>query len=287
MNRVLVGAVVVDFMAGEELRRCLGSLVGEGIERIVLVDNASPESQSNESTLAGCEVLTVSTGHNLGYGAAVNFGASLVDAQYLMICNPDIEVVQGSVAEMVEVLSSQPQVAIVAPKVLNDDGTRYPSFRRFPSLLESAVHGSLGLVVPNNSISRRYKAASEAPTKAVYVPWVSGACFMIRSTEFHLFGGFDPAFFMYCEDVDLCRRVRLGGFEIVFLPSATVVHKGAHSSAKRPLRSLYHHHRSMWIYAQRSESNPGRLLISLLGISARFVVALILRAKSEIKSDNE
>ncbi len=153
----MVAAVVVNYNARHVLSACLASLRAEGIGEIVVVDNGSADG--SESVVRACDPAAVwlSSGANIGYGRAANLGAGRPASGALLVCNPDVVVRPGAVAALLSALEADPSVGIVGPRLLNADGTIYPSARSFPSLVDAVGHGLLGLVWAANPFSRRYK----------------------------------------------------------------------------------------------------------------------------------
>jgi N-acetylglucosaminyl-diphospho-decaprenol L-rhamnosyltransferase len=275
-----VGAVVVSYNSGPYLRVCLASLAAAGVERVVVVDNGSTDGSAAVASEAGASWLP--TGSNLGYGRAANLGAahpSLAGSEYLLVCNPDIEVRPEAVAAMVAALAGDPRLAAVGPRLCNTDGTLYPSARTFPDLVDAVGHGLFGLIAPQNRFTRRYRLLDWDHSRRAPVDWVSGACFLVRRTAWDEVGGFDPSFFMYMEDVDLCWRLGAAGWTIVYEPSAEVVHVQGVSADLHPYRMLAAHHRSMWRFARRTSTGARRLALPLVavGLVARLGVAAARR----------
>ncbi len=278
----LVGAVVVVYgQELSELEPLVEALLRDGVHEVVLVDNGSPVAFVHGRQGDGFTYTVVSTGKNIGFGRAVNLGASYLSSfDYLVVSNPDISLTSPVISELLTVLEGSPNVAIVAPKILTESGDRYPSVRRFPSTFVSLIHGFLGLFWKGNPVSRWYRLDGLDLDRPISAPWVSGAFFVIRGSSFRLVGGFDPKYFLYCEDVDLCDRVERLKFDVVYYPKVAVMHSQGGSSAHRPVFSLYHHHRSMWLYAKSKNSFRPLLILEALGISVRFLTSLIVRKVS-------
>ncbi|MDA8048396.1 MAG: glycosyltransferase family 2 protein [Actinomycetota bacterium] len=271
-----VAAVVVSYNSRRHLEVCLASLAQAGVDRLVVADNSSADGSQAVAEAAGAEWLP--TGGNLGYGRAANLGAGApgaAAADYLLICNPDIEARPGSVAALVRALEADPALGAVGPRLSNSDGSLYPSARTFPDLVDAMGHGLLGLVAPTNRFTRRYRLLDWDHSSAARVDWVSGACFLVRRSAWNQVGGFDPAFFMYMEDVDLCWRLGRAGWAVGYEPAAEVVHVQGVSADLHPYRMLLAHHRSMWLFARRTTRGHRRLALPLVagGLMARFVVA--------------
>ncbi|MDP9075674.1 MAG: glycosyltransferase family 2 protein, partial [Actinomycetota bacterium] len=278
---VAVGAVVVNYQAASVLPACVASLRANGVSQVVVVDNGDcwgPHDAAGEAALAeaGLEVTWVPAGANVGYGRAVNLGARSCPAGTpLLVCNPDIELRPGAVAAMVADLGSDGGVGVVGPRLLNADGSVYPSARTFPSMIDAAGHGLLGLAWPGNPFSRRYRLLDWDRRDSRVVDWVSGACFLIRRQAFDDVGGFDPRYFMYMEDVDLCWRVGRAGWRVLYQPAAEVVHAQGISAERHPYRMIAAHHKSMWQFARRSTTGWRRGLLPVVAaaVAARSAVA--------------
>jgi N-acetylglucosaminyl-diphospho-decaprenol L-rhamnosyltransferase len=272
----VVAAVVVNYNSRRHLEACLASLAAAGVEQVVVADNGSADGSDAVARAAGAAWYP--TGGNLGYGRAANLGADAEgapEADYLLICNPDIEVRPGAITTLVAALGADPRLGAVGPRLSNSDGSLYPSARTFPDLVDAMGHGLLGLVAPRNRFTRRYRLLDWDHSTAARVDWISGACFLVRRSAWDQVGGFDPAFFMYMEDVDLCWRLGRAGWAIGYEPAAEVVHVQGVSADLHPYRMLAAHHRSMWLFARRTTTGLRRLALPvvLVGLAARFVVA--------------
>ncbi len=275
-----VAAVVVSYNSRRHLEACLSSLAAEGLSRVVVVDNGSRDGSREVAAAAGA--TWVESEGNVGYGRAANLGAAhpaASQARYLLICNPDLYVHQGAVAALVATLESDPSLGAAGPRILNPDGSLYPSARTFPDLIDAMGHGLLGLVAPRNRFTRRYRLLDWDHREAARVDWVSGACFLVRRKAWDSVGGFDPAYFMYMEDVDLCWRLGRAGWAVSYEPAAEVVHTQGVSADLHPYRMLAAHHRSMWLFARRNSTGARRLVLPLVavGLVVRFVLAVARR----------
>lgn len=275
-----VAAVVVNYNAAGHLEKCLGSLAAEGVDPVIVVDNGSTDSSAQVVERAGAR--WVGGGGNVGYGRAANRGASdrsVAVADYLLVCNPDLVVHPGSTAALVATLESDPSIGAVGPRLSNPDGSLYPSARTFPDMVDAMGHGLFGMVLPGNRFTRRYRLLDWDHQERTAVDWVSGACFLVRRTAWDAVGGFDPSYFMYMEDVDLCWRLGRAGWRVVYQPTAEVTHVQGVSADQHPYRMLAAHHLSMWRFAWRTTTGARRaaLPVVAVGLAARLVVAAIRR----------
>ena len=271
-----VGAVVVSYNSAAYLPDCVRSLRSEGLTDVVVVDNASSDGSVDAVRAADAGVRVVQTGANLGFGAAANRGVADCSGDYVLVLNPDTVVEPGTVKALSEALDRDPGLAVVGPRMENPDGTVYPSVRRFPDLPVAFGHAFLGLVWPANPYTRNYRMLDWNHDRPVSdVDWVGGACFLVRRTAFDVVAGFDEAYFMYVEDVDLCWRLGRAGWRIGYEPAGRVVHVLGGSSRQAPYRMIAEHHRSLLRFVSKTSEGPRRGLVPLVaaGLAVRTVAA--------------
>lgn len=271
-------AVVVNYNAGRHLARAVETLLAEGVGKVWVVDNGSTDGSAAIAADSSEAVEVLVPGGNLGYGKGANFGFDKVRAPYVIICNPDIEVETGAVSALVEEMDGHPGCAVVGPRIVNSDGTTYPSPRRFPSLSDSAFHALLGQIAPGNRFTRRYRMSDIDHSESFDCDWVSGAFLLVRRDAFKEVGGFDDSFFMYLEDVYLCRTMWESGYSVRFCGRAGVRHVQGLTTARRPLPMIFEHHRSLWVYASLTRKGIRRVeLIPIgMGIGVRLALSVAL-----------
>jgi N-acetylglucosaminyl-diphospho-decaprenol L-rhamnosyltransferase len=271
-----VTAIVVNYNAADHLAACIESLVANRLSAVIVVDNDSSDGSDRAARAAGAR--WVPTGANLGYGRAANYGAALPEARaarFLLVCNPDLRVGEGAVEALVASLRADPSLGVVGPRLLNGDGTLYPSARTFPNMVDAIGHGLFGMIAPGNRFTRRYRLLDWDHDEPARVDWISGACFLARREAWNAVGGFDPSYFMYMEDVDLCWRLGRAGWKVGYEPAAEVIHVQGVSTDRRPYRMLAAHHRSMWRFARRTTTGAqrGALPVVGAGLLTRLAVA--------------
>lgn len=271
----MTAAVVISYNADRYLASCLQSLRAQGASPRVVVDNGSRDRSRAMAAAADSEHRWIDTGRNLGYGQAANIGVAATDDPYVLVCNPDLELHDGALKGLVTAIDADPGLALVGPRILNPDGTTYPSARTFPNLVDAIGHGLLGLVAPGNPFTRRYRRLDRDYGQPARVDWVSGACFVARRTAWEQIGGFSSDYFMYLEDVDLCWRFGAAGWRIGYEPAAVVVHVQGVSASQHPYRMLLAHHRSLWRFAVSTTTGCRRLALPVVavGLAGRLVVA--------------
>lgn len=255
MSRIAVA--VISYNTRELLRACLASVRNEGATEVVVVDNGSTDGSVEMVRADFPEVTLIDDAGNIGYGAASNLAIARCAADYVLLLNADTVVHAGTLEALRRYLDRTPQAAIVGPHLLNSDGTTQGSCFPFP--------GTLGWLVENEPVAplagmipplRRRLLRFTPPAEAAAVPWVLGAALAIRREPFEAVGGFDRAFFMYFEEVDLCRRLAEAGWEIHFLPDAQVTHVGQASTRQVRTSMIVVHYRSTVLFYRRHYRGP-------------------------------
>lgn len=271
-----VGAVVVDYDAGAVLGDCLTSLVAERVGEIVVVENGDVAGAKTALAHSGHGgVPLVETGRNLGYGAGANRGiAALAPRPYVLVCNPDLHLHPGAVAGLADALDAEPSWAIVGPRILTPAGDPYPSARRFPTVSDAAGHALLDQLWTDNPFTRRYRAGGWTAPEPTTTDWVSGACFLARRNALDELGGFDEAYFMFAEDMDLCWRAHEAGWRVGFVPGAEVTHIEGVSRRAHPYAMALAHHRSALRFARRTTTGWRRALLPVAAIVLALRLAL-------------
>jgi hypothetical protein len=244
-DRPRFAAIVVSYNTREEVLACLGALerhAGLPFESLV-VDNASADGTVEAVRAAHPAVRIIANTENAGFARACNQGMRAARAPYLLLINGDAEVRPGAVEALVGLLDARPDVAVAAPRTLNEDGTPQVSFG--PDLTLAGEWRQRrrvrGVRSREPHALRRAEEASRCESEPA---WVSGACFLARREAVAEVGLFDEGFFLYEEDVDLCLRLRQAGWRIVFTPAAEVVHRLGRSMRTAPERSHIEYHRS-------------------------------------------
>jgi len=272
----VIGAVVVDHEAGSLLVECVRSILSDGVSPVIVVENGAPGS--SEAALAdllaedpGPPVRVLHPGRNLGFGAGVNRGLAALAAEepapeWVLVSNPDLVVHAGAAPALREALVSHPAWAIVGPRIYTDSGEVYPSVRNFPSFVDATGHALLAIVNPENRFTRRYNPGTPEGAVVAAAGWVSGSCFLARRSAFEELGGFDEAYFMYAEDMDLCWRAHHAGWGVGFAGTASVTHVQGVTTARHPYRMMLAHHRSALRFIVRTTDGWRRLALPLAGV---------------------
>ena len=253
-----LGLVVVGFDSDEVWPEFCESLARSTVipGEVVVVEN-SPALPTTIPSLPELSITVTHRPDNPGYGTSANHGVSELRTapDLIVICNPDIVWQPGTLEKMVAELESRPTVGIVGPRLLNNDGSTYPSARAFPGIRIGIGHALLGDLWKTNPWTTRYLGTQEGSEPRI-VDWLSGACLMIRAETFTSMDGFDEGYFMFVEDVDLCFRAKKEGWRSLFVPNAVLTHSGAHSSGPRMAAMVKAHHQSMRKFLFRLYAGP-------------------------------
>jgi GT2 family glycosyltransferase len=263
-----IDAVVVSYNSSETLRPCVEPLANLARANVIVVDNAS--SDDSLGVVADLPVRRIPLRENGGFARGCNVGWQAGNARYVLFLNPDATIDVRSLAHLAGALDENGGAGVVAPKILEQDGSLDFSQRRFPRL-RSTFSQALFLhrIFPRATWSDEVVRTVESYESPGVVEWVSGACFMARRDLLERLDGLDEGFFMYCEDKDFCRRVWSNGFEVRFQPDAVAVHVGGVSASRAGLLPVMAASRIR--YARKHFRRPPALLerfgVSLLALT--------------------
>jgi len=225
---------IVTFDSAATIEACLRSVLAEHDppRRVTVVDNASGDGTVERVRSGFPEVELIEAGANRGFAAAHNAVLRTAAAPLALLLNPDARLEPGCVGSLVAALAAHPDVALAAPRVERPDGRPEVSFGAFPSWRTDLRQRRLAAAV-----ARGDAAALATVARRLEQPhcpdWVSGVCLLARIDALRRVDFFDEGFFLYLEDVDLCRRLRAVGQRVMVEPSARCVHLGGKSLADR------------------------------------------------------
>jgi len=258
-----VGAVVVRYRGGEEVARCLESLVEHGGQRLagtVLVDSGSGDGGGAELARRFPVVETILLEHNRSFAHAAGRGVEAARGELILLLNPDARLTAGALDELGEWLDAHPSCPGVVPVLHGEDGAPQHRWqlRRLPRPLD------LALGRPGRS------AFTQPPAGTAPVEQPAAACWLLRRKVWEDFGGLDPLYApAWWEDVDFCARLHAasaGPFAVV--PAATVFHRGGVSAATLGNRAfLEAYHRNMARYVLRHHPRQARAILRSLRLS--------------------
>ncbi len=248
--------IIVNYNSGEKVDRLVSDILScESNIEIVVVDNNSQDgSKDILKKLDKNRIRLICNAENIGYGAANNIGATLASSDYLVFINPDASIPMGQRLKSFFINTMKtPGIGMVAPKICYPNGLAQPNFSRRYSTISTFVAQllSLGKIyrffrrsqlltwcfekigsIFFKSTAVEYTSRFKDADSLQDCSWVSGACFCIKKDDFFRVGGFDERFFLYSEDEDLCRRLKLDGLGILYSPDLIVLHEVGGTSPK-------------------------------------------------------
>jgi GT2 family glycosyltransferase len=235
-----VSLIIVSFNTRDVLRESLQSVERERHDlrmEVFVVDNGSRDGSVEMVEAEFPQVRLLRSQVNLGFGAANNLALELAQGRFLVLLNSDAFLCPDSLRISVEYMKEHPQVGLAGGRLVGRDFSWQPSARMFPSILSDfLVLSGLAYKFPKSRFFGRFDRTWADPAQPSEVDWVPGAFSIIRSDTLDRVGFFDPDFFLYSEEVDLCRRIQDSGYKIMYWPDIMVIHIGGESSRRiKPL----------------------------------------------------
>ena len=194
------------------------------------MDNASTDGSVEMVRTEFPDVHVVANAENPGFPAANNQGIAVAGGRYVLLLNPDTEVVGNALAAMVAFADEHPAVGVVGPQLLNPDGSVQSSRRRFPTLATAFFESTWLQPYAPRRLLERYYVLDQPDDAILDVDWVQGAALMARRGAIEHVGPMNEGFFMYSEELEWCHRFREAGWRVVYLPTAQVIHHAGKSS---------------------------------------------------------
>ncbi len=224
--------VVLNWNVRDLLDRCLASIRSECYQiETILVDNASSDDSVAMVRAKYPDVMVIANSFNRGFTGGNNQGVAASHGRHVMVLNPDTEIVGDAIDRIIAYLDEHPDIGALGPQLLNPDRTIQSSRRRFPTVATAFFESTWLQGIAPRRLLRRFYMEDVSPDAAHEVDWVTGACTIFRRSVLDRIGLYDErSFFMYSEEVDLCRRVKQSGWKIIYLPEARVIHYVGKSS---------------------------------------------------------
>jgi len=271
--------VIVNWNVRDLLRRCLHSILADLQTcrfEIIVVDNASTDGSVEMVHQEFPQVRLIASEVNLGYTGGNNRGIAASQGRYILLLNPDTEVLDDALVTMVAYMDAHPDVGALGPQLLNPDGSVQSSRRRFPTLGTALVESTvIQQWWPDNRILRRYYVQDRPDDAISEVDWVTGACILLRRQAVEQVGPLDDAFFMYSEELDWCRRARDAGWKVVYLPTARVIHhEGKSSEQVMPLRHIRFQRSKIHYFRKHHGRWAGTLLHAFLLLNYAYLLVV-------------
>ncbi len=269
----MIDAVIVAHGQADVTSRAARSVRSAGglVQSLTIVDTADDPALAAVANDPTLDARLLTRPDNPGYGASANAGVALGQAPLVLVANADVWVHPGALDELARALEAAPDAACVGPLLLNTDGSPQDSAFAFPGLGQ-AVSDLLPLPARVRGSRLNGRLWSDGPARDV--GYVLGAFMLIRRRAYELVGGFSSAYWMYAEEVDLCRRFRDDGWRVRYVPTAHVTHIRAATTSARDTEMLPQLYRSRARWYRRHSARPMAsaaigLMWLVLGVRAR------------------
>ncbi len=249
--------IILNYKSKNLTRECVRSVLDSKLPdeyEIIVVDNGSNDGVKNMlDEQFGGKIKFIGLEKNVGMGAGNNAGIKTSVGKYVMILNPDGIVLENSILELIEFAEKNPKAGIIAPKIINPDGTHQVSVHKFPNFLMPFYRRTfLGKTNRGKEYLEKYVVDTIPQDRPSLVDWVFGPAFLARRDLIDAIGGYDERFFLFFEDTDLCRRVHEYGLGVWYVPSSNVIHfphrlSGHHLGLMSLRKKTTWHHIVSWL----------------------------------------
>lgn len=262
-KNINLSIIIVTYNSGSFIEKCLLSIKENNPLspcEVIIVDNASTDDTTSlvNSFIKDLtdqkdnSYILIQNRENAGYAAANNQALRLAKGGYIMLLNPDTELMPNSTSILKSYLETHPDTAITAPQMLNPHGEIQPSCRNFPDHLSLLFEiTGLSYLFKKNSLFNRWKMGYFDHEELMEVNQPMGSCIMIKRKAFEDVGYMDEQFEMFFNDVDWCRRFKEQGWKIVFIPDAKVKHYSGSSINMQKPEMIFKSHQGFYRYFKK------------------------------------
>jgi hypothetical protein len=213
-------------------------------EIIVVNNDEAPlfAAFEKEGIAEDLKIQIINNPKNVGFGAANNIGTKAAKGEILCFLNPDTEIITENILEITNKFNENKNIGIIGPRMVEEDGRTQEWIAGKEVTVLSIFLNNLGY--------KRDKQIWESKSP-IECAWVSGAAMFIRKEIFEKIGGFDENFFMYFEDIDLCKRARLVGYKVIYFPEFVINHFGGKSFELDKKKQKKYYRKSQWRYFRK------------------------------------
>jgi GT2 family glycosyltransferase len=251
-TKPMVSALVVTHNVKDLLLQCLRAFyaTSDVPVEVVVVDNGSTDGSAAAATAEFPKATVLLEQKNLGYGRAANIGLERCQGRFVLLLNPDATVDAQTVGRLSDFLMTRPEAGAVGPRLLMPDGSLDPDCRRSFPVPSTLFYRTVGLsrLFPKSPRFGRHNMGHVDESDVHEMDAGTADCLLLRKAAIDRIGFFDPRYFMFGEDIDLCYRLKLGGWKVFYLPTARATHHKRAATTKAQREALYQRHRAMWTY---------------------------------------
>lgn len=291
---ITVSIIIVNWNTKELLSGCIDSIPAACRDityEVIIVDNASVDGSSEfiKERYPGIKLIENHT--NLGFAKACNQAADEASGKYLFLLNPDTILHKDAISKLIEFIEKESWAGAVGPQLLDGNGKITNSVRRFPTMKRVLMRDTvLSKIMPWVKLSRLiHILPMDRPS---VVDHVSGGALLTKRELWKELGGMDVRFFMFYEDVDLCRGIKEMGYNIFYLPAVKVIHLGGGSRHQDRSSAFYYSIKSRFLYFGKYYPRWSVLLFKctykplfLIELGLDLVIKLPMSAQYKLKKE--
>jgi len=243
MNKAKISFIIVNYNTEKYVEHCLNSIYSQKLPfefEVIVADNNSPQRSIELLPAKFPDAAFLFLKFNGGFGYGCNEGAKKAEGDYLVFLNPDTELIDDSIKNMLEFMESNNLAGACTGLLLEEENLKAAySFNDFPDLLwEFKQATGIGLMKKINSLNDSEEIKSGKPFE---IDWAHGAFLMIKKSVFQMVNGFDEKIFLYFEDTDLQKRIQLSGYRNYCIPESRVIHHTQSSIKEEKLKRTYYY----------------------------------------------
>ena len=278
---VVLSIIIVHYRTRELTLQCLRS-IREFTPRvpyeILLIDNGSHDGIGEALTEEFPKVRLIETGRNDGFSQANNLGIVNAHGKYLLLLNSDTKILEPVFDRLVQYMDAHSEVGCIGPQHVGGDGRHQVSYGKFPDLFSEVLRKIVDYQIALNDPNIRGYLTDFCSTEQE-VDWLSGSCILLRREALRQAGLLDETFFMYFEDIDLCKRLRDHGWKVIYCPMSKILHYSGQSVKENILAGLVAYRQSQLYFARKHFGRRGDYLVRII-LFLKFG-AIAVRALSE------
>ncbi|MDD2343903.1 MAG: glycosyltransferase family 2 protein [Tolumonas sp.] len=281
-----ISVIVVNYNSSEHTINCVSSILaqtkGYFTYEIIIVDNNSNDAELNKlrswfDKVQEKKVHLYESKINTGFALGNMLGVNISSGRYLFLLNNDCVVINDTLSELASFMENKTNVALVSPKCLDRNDKLASSFDYIPTIANQWLGASVcRLVHPEN-----YPLRKIVYTEPVAVPMISGAAMFFRRSVFADIGGLDTNYFLYCEEEDICLRLKNKEHTIFYVPSAVISHLGG-GSTERDINIEKEFYISLFYFLNKNYTLLPRVMIKLRYVVKEFIKSFKNKSRFEI-----
>lgn len=265
---ILLSIVIVNWNTQADLKNCLTSIYQHSPKcsyEVIAVDNASDDDSVSMIKKLFQEVIIIHNVTNIGFAKACNQGIAISKGHYVLFINPDILIINDSINKLLTFAESHQNADVFGCRILGQDKKLQQSCFMFPSLLNILIWGlCLHRLLPFNKLFGRQDMTWWHGNDERHVDVIKGCFLLVRQELFSKIGMFDEDYFIYAEETDFCYRCKQAGHDILFTPSAEVIHIGGRSTKQTPFSMKLQLYKNLSLYFKKHHSKLKYLVANFL-----------------------